>query len=147
MSAEAQEVTSIAHVVQLAVAPVFLIAGISGMLGVLTSRLARIVDRGRKLADRLSGAAAESQAPLEHELAVLSRRARLVHLAIGFCALCALLICTVVVVLFVGAIFTINLSSMVALLFILAMASFISGLLCFLREIHLAITHLRIGPA
>lgn len=140
------EVTNIAHVIQLAVAPVFLIAGIGSMLGVLTNRLGRIVDRARKLHEQLSTADSAVNEAILSELRVSARRARLVHLAIGCCAFCALLICAVVVVLFLGALFQVHFSSLVAVIFIGAMTAFIIGLLCFLREIHLAITNLRIGP-
>lgn len=145
MPADAQ-VTTIAHVIQQAVAPVFLIAGIGSMLGVLTNRLGRIVDRARRLEEHLAKVQELPDAHTAADLAVLAGRARLIHRAIGCCAICALLICTVVMLLFVGAILELNFSSGVALLFILAMASFIFGLICFLREIHLAISHLRIGP-
>lgn len=140
------QITSIAHVVQLAVAPVFLIAGIGAMLNVLTNRLSRVVDRARKLADRLSGVESQPKARLSAEVAILAKRASLVHAAIACCAVCALLICLVVVVLFLGAMFDLNASLSVAVLFIAAMTAFIAGLLFFLREIHLAITNLRIGP-
>jgi hypothetical protein len=140
------QITSIAHVVQLAVAPVFLIAGIGAMLNVLTNRLARVVDRARRLAERLDGIEAQPKVRLSAEVAVLSKRAKLVHSAIACCAFCALLVCLVVVVLFLGAVFDLNASLPVAVLFIAAMTAFIAGLLFFLREIHLAITHLRIGP-
>lgn len=140
------QISAIAHVIQLAVAPVFLIAGIGSMLVVLTNRLGRVVDRARKLEDRLMQTDTPPQARTTEDLAVLARRARLVHWAIGFCAICALLICTVVVVLFLGAVLDLNFSRAIATLFILAMTAFISGLLCFLREIHVAITTLRIGP-
>jgi len=43
------QVSSISQVIQLAVAPVFLLAGISGALMVMSNRLGRIVDRGRYL--------------------------------------------------------------------------------------------------
>ncbi|MDP3857486.1 MAG: DUF2721 domain-containing protein [Stagnimonas sp.] len=138
------EVTSIAHVIQLAVAPVFLIAGIGSMLGVLTNRLGRIVDRARRLEEQLAAAGEHYDLAVNANLRIHARRARLVQLAIGCCAFCALLICTVVVVLFVGALFSINFASLVAVIFIGAMGSFILALLFFLREIHMAITHLRI---
>ena len=144
MTADA-EVTSIAHVIQQAVAPVFLIAGIGSMLGVLTNRFGRIVDRARRLEDRLTEMHKQPDAVMADDLRTLALRARLIHWAIGCCAICALLICTVVMLLFVGAILEFNFSSGIALLFILAMAAFIAGLMCFLREIHLANAHLRIG--
>ena len=42
---------TISHSIQLAVAPVFLLTAVAGMLGVVAGRLARIIDRGRKLED------------------------------------------------------------------------------------------------
>lgn len=139
-------VSGIAHVIQLAVAPVFLIAGISGMLGVLSNRLARIVERARKLEDRLSSGAEALNTSLRRDLAVLLRRAKLSHWAIVACTICSLLICLVVVVLFGGASLNLNVSAVIATLFVAAMSSFIVGLFCFLREVHLAIVNLRIGP-
>jgi len=93
MSTEA-EVSSIAHVIQLAVAPVFLIAGIGSMLGVLTNRLGRIVDRARRLEEQLAAAGDNFDLAVNANLRIHARRARLVQLAIGCCAFCALLICT-----------------------------------------------------
>lgn len=138
------QVTSIAHVIQLAVAPVFLIAGIGSMLGVLTNRLGRIVDRARDMQKRLHAAGDNYDVSLNAELRVHARRARLVQYAIGCAAFCALLICAVVIMLFVGALFEINFAIVVAVLFIAAMLSFLTALLFFLREIHMAITSLRI---
>ena len=138
------QVTSIAHVIQLAVAPVFLIAGIGSMLGVLTNRLGRIVDRARDIQKQIAAAGDSYDIQLNADLRIHARRARLVQLAIGCCAVCALLICAVVVALFTGALFEINFAIFVAVLFIAAMGSFLIALLFFLREIHIAITSLRI---
>lgn len=125
-------IPSVAHVIQQAVAPVFLLTGVGALLGVLTNRLGRIVDRYRQL-----GAGAQP-ALHQSEMLALSRRSRLIHQAIRYCTLCALLICIVISTLFVGAILGVDLSPMVALLFILGMLALIVGLLCFLREITLA---------
>ncbi len=139
-------VSGIAHVIQLAVAPVFLIAGIGGMLGVLSNRLARIVERARKLEERLTSGTEALNTSLRRDLAVLLQRAKLSHWAIVACTICSLLICLVVVVLFSGASMNLNVSGVIAALFVAAMTAFISGLICFLREVHLAIVNLRIGP-
>lgn len=139
-------ISNIAHVIQLAVAPVFLIAAVGSMLGVLTNRVARIVDRARRLEDQLrAGPAAPVREQLGEDLTVLAQRARLANWAIGCCALCAALICGVVVLLFVGALGNAPLAVAVAVLFILAMTSFLAGLICFLKEIQVATAHLRIG--
>lgn len=137
-------VTDMAHVIQLSVAPVFLLSAIGALLSVLTTRVGRIVDRTRGI-EKISAALGEELHPdIRHELAILSRRACLANWAISLCTSCALLICTVIVVLFVGAFLGFDTSTAVALLFIAAMAALIAGLVCFLREVHLAIASLPI---
>ena len=140
-------VSVISHVIQLAVAPVFLLAGVAGMINVVTSRLGRIVDRFRVLESTFPKVDEGRKAQLHFELSQLSRRARLVHWAIILCTLCALLISSVVAVLFLDSFFTVNISSIIAGLFIAAMLAFIGGLLCFLREIAVAARTLPTAPS
>ena len=137
---------AVAHAVQLAVAPVFLLTGIGAFLMVMTNRLGRVIDRARILEERLERAAPESVATLRADLAVLSRRAKLNGRAITFCTATALLVCTMIAVLFVSAFLGFEASIPVAVLFVAAMLSFFLGLLWFLREIYLATKSLRIGP-
>ena len=137
---------AVAHAVQLAVAPVFLLTGIAAILSVMTNRLGRVIDRARILEERLEGAAPESIATLRADLAVLSRRAKLNGRAITLCTMTALLVCTMIAVLFLSAFLRFDASIPVALLFIAAMLCFFLGLLWFLREIYLATKSLRIGP-
>lgn len=137
---------SVAHAIQLAVAPVFLLSGIGAILAVMTSRLGRIIDRARALEERLGSASAELQATLRIDLTTLSRRAKLIGFAITLCTTTALLVCTVIAVLFLSAFLLFDASIPVALLFIAAMLAFFLGLLWFLREIYLATVNLRIGP-
>lgn len=134
-------VTAIADVIQLAVAPVFLITGVGAILGVLANRLARIIDRARALERDLAG----DNECIGGDLTMLSRRARLIHQAISLCTLSVFLICMVIVVLFLEAFLTLNLPGVIAILFISALAALIFGMLIFLWEIHLATATLRIG--
>jgi hypothetical protein len=71
-------------------------------------------------------------------MAILERRARMIHWAIGLCTSCALLVCMVIVTLFVGSIAEAQMPVVIAILFITAMLALVVGLLCFLREIALA---------
>jgi Mg2+/Co2+ transporter CorB len=130
----AADVSTVAHVIQLAVAPVFLLTGVGAILNVITNRLSRIVDRFRVL----SNSSGQQQTEQKEEKAMLTRRARWVHWAVSLCTISALLICIVIAALFVGSETGMDPSSAVSLLFISAMLSLISGLLCFLREIFLA---------
>lgn len=131
--------SSVAQVIQLAVAPVFLLAGVGALLGVLANRLARVIDRFHVLEQGLlDDASPTERSSTLSTIVSLSRRARLIHWAISLCTACDLLVCLVVVALFVGAEMRIDLSSTIAGLFIAAMAALIAGLACFLREIALA---------
>jgi uncharacterized protein DUF2721 len=137
---------AVAHAIQLAVAPVFLLSGIGAILVVMTNRLGRIIDRARVLEEKLDGASAEILAALRADLTVLSRRAKLISRAITLCTTTALLVCTVIAVLFLSAFLRFDATIPVALLFIAAMSTFFLGLVWFLREIYVATVTLRIGP-
>jgi hypothetical protein len=138
-------VTAIAHVIQLAVAPVFLLSAIGAMLSVMTNRLARVVDRARFVERDVIQRGTVPHPSVDVELATLSRRAKLIHHAITLCTVTALLICAVIAVLFLGAFLTVDASVPVGLLFVAAMLAFICGLVLFLREIFLATATVRIG--
>jgi hypothetical protein len=137
---------AVAHAIQLAVAPVFLLSGIGAMLAVMTSRLGRIIDRARDLEARLVDASPEFFSTLQSDLRMLSQRAKLIYSAIALCTTTALLVCAVIAFLFVSAFLQFDASVVVALLFIAAMSTFVFGLLWFLREIYVGTISLRIGP-
>jgi hypothetical protein len=137
---------SIAHVIQTAVAPVFLLTGIASMLVVLTNRLGRIIDRARMLEDRIIDLTGEHHVVAGQDLRWLSRRARHINRGIALFTLAALLVCVIIAVLFVSAFFSPDVSRLVATLFVLAMGCLIAGLVSFLREVTLATQSLRIGP-
>jgi len=138
-------VTAVAHVIQLAVAPVFLLSGIGAMLSVMTNRLARIVDRSRALENEVLHAGRQFDATLSAESHALTRRGRLVSQSITLCTVTALLISAVIAVLFIGAFSRVDTSVVVVLLFVTAMVAFIAGLVAFLREIFIATHSVRIG--
>ena len=143
---ELYDISNIANAIDLAVAPVFLLTGIGALLGVMTNRLGRVIDRARLLEGRLDKAVPEDVAGLTANLGILSRRARLINVAITCCTMAALLICSSIALLFSGSFVHFNITYPVALLFILAMVLLVIGLLWFLREIFIATLSLRIGP-
>jgi len=67
-------ITAVAHVIQLSVAPVFLLSGIGAMLAVMTNRLARVIDRARALEAKATADPAAVEA-IHQELDTLSWRA------------------------------------------------------------------------
>jgi len=137
-------ITAVALVIQLAVAPVFLLTGIGAMLAVMTNRLARIVDRSRVLEVEVPADAAAGQL-IETELLALALRGKYVNRAITLCTITALLVSSVIAVLFLGAFIAFDASIPVAVLFVAAMGTFIVALIFFLKEILLATSSIRIG--
>jgi hypothetical protein len=138
-------VIAIAHVIQTSVAPVFLLSGVAALLSMLTTRLGRVVDRARVIEAQFPNVSPEREPSLCTELDRMALRARLIGRAITLCTGCALLICAVIVVLFVGAFVDVNLSVTIASGFVAGMLMLIGGLSCFLREVLLATRYLRIG--
>lgn len=137
-------VSAVAQVIQLAVAPVFLLTGVAATLGVLANRLARIIDRARVLEarrDSVSGDVARIVDDLRH----LSDRARLVYRAIALLVFSALLVGFVIISLFLGVFLGVEMGGVIAVLFISAMLTFIGALMFFLREVFIATRGLRIG--
>ena len=139
------ELADIGHAIQLAIAPVFLLTGVASFLGVLTNRLGRVIDRARVIESMLGHVSERERTEAERELAALSRRARLINRSIGMATICALLVCTVIALLFANALLDINIGVAVGLAFVATMLALIAALVSFLREIFLATRHLRIG--
>jgi hypothetical protein len=137
--------SSVASVIQLAVAPVFLLTAIGALLGVMTNRVARAIDRARVVAEQVPLLEGEARAATVHEFYVLSRRVRWANRAITYCTTCAVLICLEVTTLFVGAFLAVDLSNVAGTLFVLALVALTVGLLALLREVYLATRNLRIG--
>ena len=138
--------TDISRVIQLAVAPVFLLTAIATLISAMNARLGRIVDRRRVVQARCVASGGSDVRPVDHEAALeleqLARRSRLVYYAIFGAVLAALLVCLVVAGAFLGALLSVDIARIVAGLFIAAMLAMIAGLGLFLREIYLAV---RIG--
>ena len=135
--------TDVTHLIQLAIAPVFLLNAVASIIGVLINRLSRSVDRIRVLDDRLSRTDLGTAERDGRELQVLRRRLWLIYLALTCEVLCALFVGMLIATGFVGAVFGANVSLGIACLFVLAMAAFIVGLTVFLREIFLAVVSTR----
>jgi hypothetical protein len=133
-------VFDITRVIQLAVAPVFLLSAIGTIINALTGRLARAVDRRRIVEERVQDSVAESAAQLDMlvELKLLARRITLVLWSIGFAVFSALLVCILIGTAFVGAFTSLDLSRTVAILFLAAVVALTICLVLFMREVFLA---------
>jgi len=146
VNAAAVQATDVAHLIQVALTPIFLISAIGVTLNVLTSRLARIVDRARAMESQVSRPDYRPEGRDLHEaLGVLARRARFINSAITLITLSALFIALVVVMLFVNAFAHWDLAAFIAIMFILSMLSLAGALTAFLIEVRIATKTLRIG--
>ncbi|MBL0421576.1 DUF2721 domain-containing protein [Ramlibacter sp. AW1] len=126
---------SITHGIQLAVAPVFLLTAVAGMIGAVAGRLGRIIDRGRKLeedAEHLSDPAHLER--VAQELRSLRVRGRLSNGCIGLLTTCAFLIGVTIILLFLGEAASLRTSQYAIAGFLLGVVSFLLALLCFLAE-------------
>ncbi|MGE0861085.1 MAG: DUF2721 domain-containing protein [Gammaproteobacteria bacterium] len=140
----AVNIGDVAHAIQLALAPVFLLTGVAGILNVMAGRLARIIDRGRQLTEHVLPDHLQDEAVIQLELQSLERRRHLASAAITACTLSALLVCTVIVVLFLEVLLQAELRWVVGMLFTGSTLALVVGLAYFLREVHLATQTVRI---
>ena len=134
-------VEGLARAIHLSVAPVFLLAGIAGLLNVLTNRLNRIVDRARQLHAKDS---CRDDRDCWQELQIHKKRIRLVMKAIEFSTITILLVAMVVAIVFVSAVTAFDLALIVVPLFVLAMGCLMVAVVLFLREVQLATEQLRL---
>lgn len=122
----ATDLDTVTHGIQLAVAPVFLLTAVAGMIGTVAGRLARIIDRARILEERIDAApASDAMLPAFTELKRLQQRGRLANISIALLTFCAILIGLTIVALFIGETTEIQ-------IFRVATVSFLSGVVCFL---------------
>lgn len=137
-----EHVADITRIIQLAVAPVFLLTAIGTILSALNNRLGRIVDRRRVIEDRLRGKDAEARAAETEdiqELELLARRISLIYHAIVMAIVCALFICLLVACAFLGVFVTLDIARLIGTLFILAMVALIGSLWLLLKEVFIAV--------
>lgn len=134
----------IAHTIQLALAPVFVLVAIGNILNILTTRLGRIVDRARTLQASHGKTAGPEHDMIVAEIRAIDRRIKLNTDAIRLLVLAGLAIGTTVAVLFVEEMVAVSLERVAAAIFLLAVALLMGALTLFLRETQIAAATLRI---
>ena len=139
-------IPEISGVIQLAVAPVFLLTAIGTVIAALNIRLGRAVDRRRDLEAEFPSLPAAEQQSAREELATIARRIRLVYFAILSAVVSALFVCLLIAGAVLGAFVRADLSDTLGMMFVLAMLALIACLLLFLREIFLAVSTPRHVP-
>ena len=136
-------VTAIAETIQGSLSPVFMLAGIGGILNVIASRLSRVIDRVRTIEDKLMPSGEERGRQL-WELKLLDRRMRVINVAIYLVVGAAIMTCTVVATMFVAELLRLRIGRWVAFFFIAAMVLLIAGLIAFLGEVHISLISNRV---
>ena len=131
-------VFDITRIIQLAVAPVFLLTAVGTIINAIINRLGRAVDRRRQLEELVPAMEGDTRLEMLDELHIIARRIRLAIWAIALAVMSAIFVCLLIGFAFVGAFVTIDLSRTVAGLFIAAMVVLTGSLLMFLREVFLA---------
>lgn len=137
-------VSTVAEIVRVALAPVFLLSGISAFVNVLASRLARIVDRSRQIEPQLLASRGAEHDRLVGDLKVLDRRMSLINWATGLSVTSAVLTCLVVVLLFAANLIRTHLGTEIAWLFMASMLTIGAGFAVFLIETTVAARAIRI---
>ncbi|WP_426148669.1 DUF2721 domain-containing protein [Polaromonas sp. DSR2-3-2] len=139
----ATDLATVTHGIQLAVAPVFLLTAVSGMISAVAGRLARIIDRARFLEGRLENGVADQAraAKMYDELRRLRHRGWLVNGCLALLTFCAILIGTTIILLFLGETSELPIFKIATVCFLAGVVCFLSALVCFLTETLLA-THL-----
>jgi hypothetical protein len=137
------ETAAISHGIQLAVAPVFMLSAVAALIGALATRLSRIIDRARYIEDLLAAGSAPNPDAAYWELNRLRLRGRVVNWSVGLLVVCAMLIGTTVMTLFLGEMLVPHSEHLVPWSFLSGISSFVLALMCFLAETLLATHTLR----
>lgn len=141
----AVDLDTVTHGIQLAVAPVFLLTAVSGMIGTVAGRLARIIDRARLLEDRIEAVPNKPMLAAYDELKRLRARGRLVNICIALLTFCAIFIGLTIVALFLGETTEMQILRLATISFLAGVSCFLLALLCFLTETLLATRLLKFG--
>jgi hypothetical protein len=139
-------VPEIAGVIQLAVAPVFMLTAVGTIIAALSIRLGRAVDRRRDLEERLPRMRAEETPSAREELGTIARRIRFVYLSILFAVISGLFVCLLIAGAFLAAFVRTDISPTLGAMFVFAVLALTASLLLFLREIFLAVSTPRHVP-
>lgn len=138
------EISHLAQIIQLSIAPVFLLTAIGAFLSAITTRLGRVIDRARILEAIIAREGADDNAIAINELASLDRRMLLANRAVGLSIAAALTVCALITVLFISAVSPIHLDRIVPILFILALLLLTASLTAFMVEIRISIRTVRV---
>jgi hypothetical protein len=134
----------IAHTIQLALAPVFVLVAIGNIMNILSARLGRTVDRARRLQELHAATEGEEHDRIVAEIRSVDRRIGLITRALRWLVMGGLAIGVTVAILFLEELLGYRLEKVAAGFFLIAIALLMWGLTLFLHEIRIAAASLRI---
>jgi len=137
-------VTQLIPVLQTAIGPVILISGIGLLLLTMTNRLGRAIDRARILVGNLPNTTETRRDKIAAQLQILWRRARLIRLAIALASVSALAAAILIIALFLTALWQIETSWIIVILFIVCMLCLIGSLALFIHDINQSLAALKL---
>ncbi|MBM2840906.1 MAG: hypothetical protein HW412_1434 [Bacteroidetes bacterium] len=137
-------VTDLIPVLQTAIGPMILISGVGLLLLTMTNRLAHVINRARLLADELPTATDQSRPGIEGQLAILWSRARLIRTAITMASTSALAAAFLIIVIFLTALWRLEITSLIIALFVICMACLIGSLVVFIRDVNQSLSALKL---
>jgi hypothetical protein len=124
---------------QLAIGPVILISGVGLLLLCMTNRIARVIDRARVVAAEWELAGRAERDVCYAQLEILAQRGRLLRTSIALAAVSALLVAVLVILLFCGALFGLEIAAVIVALFVACMCSLIGSLVYFIWDVNLSL--------
>ncbi|PIE69171.1 MAG: hypothetical protein CSA21_03340 [Deltaproteobacteria bacterium] len=130
-------------ILQLAIGPVIVISGVGLLLLSMTNRLGRVIDRSRNLVED-ENKYLSNRHHVQEQLAIMMARAHKLRAAIACVSLCLFLDVILIITLFICALFHINGTVAIILLFIGSMISLTIGLLYFMLDINTSLSALTI---
>ena len=133
------------EIIQLALAPIFLIVGIGTLVNVATGRVARVIDRARWFEDLAREQPIRIDRRAKHEIRTLNKRMRLANWSINFLIASALVICFDVILLMVNGLISTSLDTAVLVTFMISILFLTGGLIAFFFEVSLATASLKIS--
>jgi len=134
----------IVPVLQLAIGPVIVISGAGLVLLSMTNRFGRIIDRARSLGESIRSGSLSETHLIYSQLLILTRRARLLRLAIALTSTSLLLAAFLVIALFLIVLLDFEAASLIIVIFSSCMATLIVGLLFFIADINVSLAALKL---
>ena len=130
---------AILPLIQLSITPVILISGLGSLVISMTNRLGRIVDRTRTLAATARSASGPERANLEYQIKVMFRRGKIMRMAMTFITSSMFISGMLIMLLFVSAIFNVQITGLILGVFILSVLFMLVGLAAFIRDVFVSL--------